>query len=170
MESYRLDQTAKGVSEGYKDFLAMQVMLLVARNFMKGRLGLNVDDLAHEAHASVRLVNDVTYRLCRAGLLVETAQPRKCFSPAVPLEQITPYTVLKRIRSTGKFPGPLCATPDSEIIMKMVDRADAAGTESFKHLTYRELAEEANRRTEAAAAPAGQTPQASPTPGANPGT
>jgi len=141
METYRLERKAKGISQKYRDLLALRVMLLVSRYFASGKTGPNLEALAADTQAPVRVLNDVTYDLCQAGLLVQTAQPESCYTPALPLRQVTAHTILSRMRALGRTPGSADGALDLRLAQEMMDRLESADADLFKSDDFEGLSE-----------------------------
>jgi membrane protein len=139
-ETYRLERKAKGMSQRYRDILSLRVMLLAARYFASGRTGPNLEGLAAETQAPVRILNDITYDLCHVGLLVETAHPERRFAPAVPLDSFTPHTVMTRLRQLGRTPPPDRDAPDFDIARDILERSEAANADLFRSCDFATLA------------------------------
>ena len=145
-ETYRLDRKAKGISHHFKELVSLRVMLIVSRYFLSGKTGLGAEALAKEIQAPLRLVNDVTFDLCQAGLLVETAVPEGCFAPAVPLDRLTPHGVFSKLRGLGRTPRFSDEPTELGLALGLMEKGDAASEEALKASDIQSLAEELMRQ------------------------
>jgi len=159
-ETYRLERKSKGISQKYRDLLALRVMLLVSRYFGSGKTGPDLEALAADTQAPVRVLNDVTYDLCQAGLLVQTAHPVSCYTPALPLGKVTAHTVLSKMRALGRTPIPADGALDLHLAQEMMDRLESAGAELFKEDDFEGLSEKLVRTSPADAASGSAVAQA----------
>ncbi|MBI2194306.1 MAG: YihY/virulence factor BrkB family protein [Planctomycetes bacterium] len=158
VETYRLERKAKGVSYLYRETLALRIMLLVARDFLEARISSTTESLARETQSSLRLIADLTHELCRAGLLIETAQPPGCFAPALPLDQMTPHLVLERMKTVGRFPSlDSSHNQDAQCAQELMKKLGQASSSAFESLNFQKLAEDLFRRSPVADVPVGFT-------------
>ena len=84
-----------GLSRQYHDFLCILIMSLICKRFAAGKKAYTADKLAHAHRIPLRLVNDILYELCSAGLLLEvgTNNEGKNVSTYVPARDTSTLTL-----------------------------------------------------------------------------
>lgn len=94
------------ISRRFHDFLCLSLAASICRRFSEGRqAAYTAEDLAKEKRMPIRLVTDLLYELCRAGVLMEVANDEKgdqpVFVPARDPKLITVESLLGLLDSTG---------------------------------------------------------------------
>jgi membrane protein len=97
--AYLQEKLAEGTSQSGREFLALCVMLAIARRFQQGLTPPSSVDLAAELGVPIRIVCRVIQPLLDTNLLVEVNTPGPAYSPARPLEQISTEEILQALRS-----------------------------------------------------------------------
>jgi membrane protein len=97
--AYLQEKLAEGTSQSGREFLALCVMLAIARRFQQGLTPPSSIDLAAELGVPIRIVCRVIQPLLDTKVLVEVNTPGPAFSPARPLDQISTEEILQALRS-----------------------------------------------------------------------
>ena len=137
--TYMLERQAQGISMRFKQLMYIRVMLLVGKYFRCKKIGPDIDTLVTETGASSRLLRDVTYDLCQAGVLAETAMPERRFTPALPLDMLTPHTVLTKTNELGRHPDSEKTPADLYFAEELLGKAENSRETLFKDETFDEL-------------------------------
>jgi len=142
MVNYRLEREARKVSQRYRELLALRMTLLIARNFALGRVGPTDIELAKGTQSPLRLIQDLLHDLTQTGLVVETAQPKGCYIPAMPLENLSPHSLLKELRALGGSPKTDSEGADLEFARDLLKKEELAEAEALDSLNFRTLIDE----------------------------
>lgn len=137
--TYMLERQTRGISLRFKQLMYIRVMLLVGKYFRCGKVGPEIDTLVLETGASSRLLRNVTYDLCQAGILVETAMPESRFTPALPLNMLTPHTVLTKTNELGRHPESDKTPADLYFAEELLGKAEKSREALFKDETFDDL-------------------------------
>jgi len=99
--TYQAELQALEASQAAREVLALRIVCEVARRFVLALEPATPEDLAHELHASARLVNELSDKLARPGL-VRKAEGRNELVPGADPHTLSPADVLRSLRELGE--------------------------------------------------------------------
>jgi len=141
--TFRHDIRGAGVSQRFKEELALAALRHIALAFHLGERSWAEEQLARRVGVPLRLMRDTLTQLKEAGFLVQAAGTGGGLFPARELDQIPLSEVIFALRSRGASCGP----DDEQKARAVVEAADQAVSRALDGQTLKQLAtEEAPRR------------------------
>ncbi len=101
VRSYQQEVNCYDVSYGQKEEMALNIMLKVAWIFHNGLRRMGVEDLSNALVVPVRLVREITQKLCERGLFQEIVDDEITFQPSKNIGLISVLDVCDAIRHEG---------------------------------------------------------------------
>jgi membrane protein len=139
-EIYFQERQAESVNQRGREFVALRVMVAVARRFAGGERPPTVVDLSKELAVPGRLITQLLTALSRARLVQEAGREGGAFLPARPLETITAQDVLDAIRTANGREPATADDPTRRVLRAEVERVRAAERQVAGTITLKELA------------------------------
>ena len=133
-------------THAFRERLALSLLLILARRYLKGGGPLGIDELAIQLHLPVSLVEEQVQHLVEAGLLGLMAKPEGV-SLARPIELISVMEVLNAVRKGRVADATVLADADDSV-RQVLRRRDDAVAGALAGITLRSLIDEpASRET-----------------------
>lgn len=139
-EIYLQERQAENVNQRGREFVAVRLMVAIARRFAEGRKPPTIVDLSREVGVPGRLATQILAVLERPRLVQQTGAEGGAFAPGRPLENISVQDILDALR-TGN--GRELATTDDqtrELLRQEFTKVRQAETSVAGPMTLRELA------------------------------
>ena len=127
-------------THAFRERLALSLLLVLARRYVKGDGPLGIDELAIQLHLPVSLVEDQVQHLVEAGLLGLMAKPEG-ISLTKPIELISVMEVLNAVRKGRVADATVLVDADDSVRQVLRRRDDAVATALAGH-TLRSLIDE----------------------------
>ena len=127
-------------THAFRERLALSLLLVLARRYLKGDGPLGIDELAVHLHLPVSLVEDQVQHLVEAGLLGLMTKPEG-ISLTKPIELISVMEVLNAVRKGRAADATVLADADDSVRQVLRRRDDAVAT-ALAGITLRSLIEE----------------------------
>ena len=124
-------------THAFRERLALSLLLILARRYLKGDGPLGIDELAVQLHLPVSLVEEQVQHLVEAGLLGLMAKPEGV-SLAKPIEIISVMEVLNAVRKGRVADATVLADAD-ESVRQVLRRRDEAVAGALAGITLRSL-------------------------------
>jgi membrane protein len=139
--AYLQDKLAEGTNQRGREFVALRVMLTIARRFQGGQLPPSIGDLAAELGVSSRVVGQVVEPLQQTHLLVEVNTPDTAYAPARPLDRISTEQILQALRSGKGQELATSAGTDRELVREIYGTVQEAERGAAGPLTLQRMLE-----------------------------
>ena len=127
-------------THAFRERLALSLLLVLARRYLKGDGPLGIDELAVHLHLPVSLVEDQVQHLVEAGLLGLMTKPEG-ISLTKPIELISVMEVLNAVRKGRAADATVLADADDSVRQVLRRRDDAVAT-ALAGITLRSLIDE----------------------------
>lgn len=128
------------LSSRVKEHLAIQVMVLIARNMYEHQQGWTPDLLAERLRVPAEPVHEVILALEKEGLLAQARDERSGYLPARPLDTTTVAEVLAAVRMAGEEDGiHIEHLFEDEAVAALIAEADAASGRIVGTCTLKDL-------------------------------
>jgi len=104
VRSFEYEKDVKTISRRYYEFVMLALARIIIKRFENGEESLSSEKLAITYKLPIRLVSVITERLCRAGIIVETAgnsEKETTFQPAIDINKITVACFFNKIDTKG---------------------------------------------------------------------
>jgi membrane protein len=139
--AYLQDKLAEGINQRGREFVALRVMLSIARRFQNGSLPPSITELSADLGVSARIIGQVLEPMRQINLVVEVNAPGLAYAPARPLDQISAQEILQALRSgQGQEPATE-AGPDRDIVREVCGTVREAERGAARPLTLQRLLE-----------------------------
>jgi membrane protein len=125
-----------------KEKVALRVMLLIARRFVRAEPALSASELSDQTGAPLNLVNQIIQPLCAARLVVETGGEGVTFLPARPLDQVTAYDILRALRELDGKAQETTRDDDEQRVRAMTEKISAGEEDVARKFDFGKLAVE----------------------------
>ncbi|MFA6545264.1 MAG: YhjD/YihY/BrkB family envelope integrity protein, partial [Limisphaerales bacterium] len=141
--AYFQERQVESLDQRSREFIALRLMVEVARRFQSGEKPPSGSVLAELFGVPTRLTGKILTSLTSARLLTESNQGEPAYVPARPLEQMTCHDVLQALRVAPN--GGLAMRPDAtrEPVRLHYERIQALEQAAAKNVTLAALAAEA---------------------------
>ncbi len=138
IKTYREERISARVSSEFKEFLALNFVACICDAYQREKGGVTSQRLTEVFQIPIRLINDILFNLCQAGILLEVGEEEHYYCPAKPMEKVTVKDVLLSLRSLGgklRFE----ETAYTEYMTKIVREVEqsiekGAGQKNFKEI------------------------------------
>lgn len=120
----KAQKTPPSLSGRATEYLALMIMTLTGRRFLKGEPGYTHEELCLALNAAPEHVLRVTELLIFHGLLTEAGTGRTRLVPAMDLDAVA-LSRLWRLARAGSEPLPKSAAPDAAAVLRVVDEAES---------------------------------------------
>jgi membrane protein len=137
--AYLQEKLAEGTSQSGREFIALRLMLIIARRFRNGETPPSAADLAADLGVPIRIVHRVLKPLHDTHLLVEVNAPGPAYSPARPLNQISAEEILRALRSGAGQEPSMRAGADQELVAQVYGTVREAERNAARPLTLERL-------------------------------
>ena len=127
-------------THAFRERLALSLLLVLGRRYLKGDGPLGIDELAIHLHLPVSLVEEQVQHLAEAGLLGLMAKPEG-ISLTKPIELISVLEVLNAVRKGRAADATALADADDSVRQVLRRRDDAVAT-ALEGITLRSLIDE----------------------------
>ncbi|MGZ8394736.1 MAG: YhjD/YihY/BrkB family envelope integrity protein [Nitrospira sp.] len=127
-------------THAFRERLALSLLLILARRYLKGDGPLGIDELAIQLHLPVSLVEEQVQHLVEAGLLGLMAKPEG-ISLAKPIELISVMEVLNALRK-GRVADATVLADGDDSVRQVLRRRDDAVAGALAGITLRSLIDE----------------------------
>jgi membrane protein len=127
-------------THAFRERLALSLLLVLGRRYLKGDGPLGIDELAIHLHLPVSLVEEQVQHLAEAGLLGLMAKPEG-ISLTKPIELISVLEVLNAVRKGRAADATVLADADDSVRQVLRRRDDAVAT-ALEGTTLRSLIDE----------------------------
>jgi membrane protein len=127
-------------THAFRERLALSLLLVLGRRYLKGDGPLGIDELAIQLHLPVSLVEEQVQHLAEAGLLGLMAKPEG-ISLTKPIELISVLEVLNAVRKGRAADATVLADADDSVRQVLRRRDDAVAT-ALEGITLRSLIDE----------------------------
>jgi membrane protein len=127
-------------THAFRERLALSLLLVLGRRYLKGDGPLGIDELAIHLHLPVSLVEEQVQHLAEAGLLGLMAKPEG-ISLTKPIELISVLEVLNAVRKGRAADATVLADADDSVRQVLRRRDDAVAT-ALEGITLRSLIDE----------------------------
>ena len=98
-QAYVEEKIARGANQRGREFVALRLVVHVARAFHEGRKAPGRSEIAAGTGVPSRLAGQILAILVQAGLLVEVGGRETGYAPARPLDQVSARDVLEALRT-----------------------------------------------------------------------
>ena len=133
----RLGQRTEVMSNGLRERLALNTMLLIGRDFEQPGHGWRIESLAARIRIARHLLEPVATSLMRAGLVTRTAEHR--LLPARDPRRITVCDILDAVRATDRDPHHAPAEDWNPTVQRLGDAVEHAIRDALGGRTLAEL-------------------------------
>jgi len=144
--TYREERRTADVSEGFKEFLALNVTAYICNHYVQQKGPVSAQTLRDVFKIPVRLIHEVLFKLCSAGIILEMGDEEHYYSPARPLDQITVKQVLEGLRSVGGKPPSMRVSRYEQYFKKALSDIDSAIEKASGRKNFKEIVSEINER------------------------
>ncbi|MCI0410194.1 MAG: YihY/virulence factor BrkB family protein, partial [Acidobacteria bacterium] len=121
---YRGGRKASAASVAERERIALEIMVLVGRQFLHGKPPLTAEALANRLKVSTQLVGELLQILAGSDLL-QGVSDGQAYVPARDLERINAKEILDSLRTFGRPPDVAATGDEVDAVVQEVDRAVA---------------------------------------------
>ena len=146
IKTYRDERRTAGISQEFKEFLALNIIAYICSQYDQEKGAVTASQIGNEFNIPIRLVREVLYNLCAAGILLELGEEEHFYCPAIPLEKITVKSVLHCLKSVGEEPPRLKLTRFEKYFKKVLEDIDGSIEQSSGKKDFKEILSELARK------------------------
>lgn len=117
--TYEYEPDSRRISPAFKKLLALQVSHTLIHNFKDGKAPLTDAQISERLHIPIRLLHQILYELCSAGLLIETRTSEEMqfgYQPARDINGLTIGSILEGLDHSGFDSIPVANTVEFEVL------------------------------------------------------
>ncbi len=102
VNTYQQEMNEYEVSSGQQQYMALNIMLQIAKRFYQGQPPMTAEELSHALSIPIRLVISLSNILARQGLVQEVFTDQRLFQPAQSLHLISVLNVCEAVQNAGR--------------------------------------------------------------------
>lgn len=128
VSTYEYEPDSINVSHGIKKLLALRIVHVLAKRFVRGEKAMTAMEIAEELELPVRLVRQLVYELRECGILAEVViagRETRGYQPARDVRGLTVMAVIDALEQHGYDEIPLGQSKELQILAKTLDEFGA---------------------------------------------
>ncbi len=140
IETYRKDVDGTAVHYSFREELGLKLLLLIGRNFYSETEPWTAEALSRELGVPVRLVNEILYQHCQAGILMPASKGGdEVYLLAKAPESLRMDHLIETIRNYGGNEMKTNRIDGEETLRKTLDQVRESRRTALTHLTLRDM-------------------------------
>lgn len=119
VRTYEYEPDSRKISPAFKKLLTLQVSHTLIHNFKDGKAPLTDAQISERLHIPIRLLHQILYELCAAGLFIETRtsdEKQFGYQPARDINGLTIGSILEGLDHSGVDNIPVANTAEFEVL------------------------------------------------------
>ncbi|MBS3769348.1 MAG: YihY/virulence factor BrkB family protein [Bacteroidales bacterium] len=105
MQQYEFESDVENISIYSKNILALLIMHLLVKNFMKAESPLNAEEISNQLKIPIRLVRKILYELVECKIVSESVSPNtkeRAYQPGQDPDNLSIAYILEKLEHNGK--------------------------------------------------------------------
>jgi membrane protein len=140
IETYRKEVSGAAAHYSFKEELGLKFLLLIGRNFYSETEPWTAEALSRKLDVPVRLVNEILYQHCQAGILMPASKgEEEVYLLAKPPENLRIDYLIETMRNYGGNQMKMNKIEGEETLRKTLDQVRESRRTALTHLTLRDM-------------------------------
>jgi membrane protein len=139
VRTYQQEVNFYNVGYDQKEEMALNIMLKISALFHNGQAHMGVEDLAGALDVPVRLVREITQKLCDRGLLQEISGDEVTLQPSMNIGLISVFDVCEALRNEENRQWQVDAKEQNDMLQMLMDSRRKKEAETLGGVTMMDL-------------------------------
>jgi membrane protein len=139
VRTYQQEVNFYNVGYDQKEEMALNIMLKISALFHNGLAHMGVEDLAGALDVPVRLVREITQKLCDRGLLQEISGDEVTLQPSMNIGLISVFDVCEALRNEENRQWQVDAKEQNDMLQMLMDSRRKKEAETLGRVTMMDL-------------------------------
>lgn len=139
VRSYRMEVALADVGHAQKEVMALHIMVKIASRFQQGLPPVGTEALSRDLAMPVRLVAEITQKLCEYGLIQPISSDEMVFGPSKNIDLISVLDVCKALRHEADDSWQVPENEENTQLVLLLESREKSETRELGNISIQDL-------------------------------